>query len=220
MTTHVIILVLVMLFAGVFGGLVNFYLLNQNNKDTIALARSLVVGVSAAFLVPVALDLLGSDIVTQSQEDASKLLIYTGICLIAAIASRLVATNTLDRTLVAAETAKTETEQLKQQLKQLQDSLLPLLETETEHEDQAEVSATELDTLDVSSTAVLKSLASGRHIYRALPTLCLETELDETDLQKSLTVLVGKGMAGRVNSGWGMRWYVTERGRKLAESIV
>ena len=220
MTIHVIILVAVMLFAGVFGGLVNFYLLNQNSKDTIALARTLVVGVSAAFLVPVMLDLLGSDIVAQSRENSSKLLIYTGICLIAAIASRLVATNALDRTMQAAETAKNEAEEIKQQLKQLQESITPLLETETEHEDQAEVSATELDTLDVSSTAVLKSLASGRHIYRALPTLSTETELDETDLQKSLAVLTGKGLAGRVNSGWGMRWYVTERGRKLAESIV
>jgi len=209
-----------MLFAGVFGGLVNFYLLNQNNKDTIALARSLVVGVSAAFLVPVALDLLGSDIVSQSQEDSSKLLIYTGICLIAAIASRLVATNALDRTMQAEETAKTETEQIKQLLKQLQESIVPLLETETEHEDQAEVSSTQLDTLDVSPTAVTKSLASRRHIYRALPTLSAETEREETDLQKSLAVLIGRGMAGRVNSGWGMRWYVTERGRKLAESIV
>lgn len=220
MTMHVIILVLVMLFAGVFGGLVNFYLLNQNNKDTIALARALVVGVSAAFLVPVALDLLGSDIVSQSKEDASKLLIYTGICLIASVASRLVATNAMDRTMLAAETAKTQAEELTQQIKQLQDSIAPLLETETELSDQSGVSPAELETLDVSSTAVLKSLASGRHIYRALSTLSAETELDETDLQKSLTVLIGRGFAGRVNSGWGMRWYVTERGRKLAESIV
>ena len=110
--------------------------------------------------------------------------------------------------------------ELKQELKQLQDALTPLLETETEQEAALVVSETELDTLDVTSTAVLKSLSSGRHIYRALSGLSAETELDESDLQKSLAVLVGKGFAGKVNSGWGARWYVTEHGRKLAETIV
>lgn len=220
MVTHVIILTLVMLLAGVFGGLINYYLLNQNNKDTAAIARCLVVGVGASFLVPVVLDMVGSNIVVLSQSDSSKMLIYTGICLIAAIGSRLVVTNTVDRTMLAAESAKTSTEELRQQLKQLQDAIVPLLETETERDDSLEVSSTELDSLDVSSTAVLKSLASGRHIYRALHGLSKETEFDETDLQKSLAVLVGKGLAGRVNGGWGVRWYVTERGRKLSETLV
>lgn len=220
MVTHVIILTLVMLLAGVFGGLINYYLLNQNNKDTAAIARCLVVGVGASFLVPVVLDMVGSNIVVLSQSDSSKMLIYTGICLIAAIGSRLVVTNTVDRTMLAAESAKTSTEELRQQLKQLQDAIVPLLETETERDDSLEVSSTELDSLDVASTAVLKSLASGRHIYRALHGLSKETEFDETDLQKSLAVLVGKGLAGRVNGGWGVRWYVTERGRKLSETLV
>lgn len=220
MISHVIILTLVMLMAGVFGGLINFYLLNQNNKDMVAMARCLVVGVGAAFLVPVVLDLIGSDIVSKSQSDSSKMLIYVGICLISAIASRLVVTNALDWSLVASEQAKTAVEELRNELHQLQDAMAPLLETETEQQEAVVVSETELDALDVTSTAVLKSLSSGRHIYRALSGLGTETELDENDLQKSLQVLLGKGLAGKVNSGWGMRWYVTERGRKLAESIV
>ncbi|OPX54438.1 hypothetical protein SAMN02745127_02750 [Oceanospirillum multiglobuliferum] len=220
MVAHVVILTVVMLLAGVFGGLINYYLLNQNNKDTAAIARCLVVGVGASFLVPVVLDMVGSNIVVLSQSDSSKMLIYTGICLIAAIGSRVVVTNTVDRTMLAAESAKTSTEELRLQLKQLQDAIVPLLETETERDDTLEVSNLELDSLDVSSTAVLKSLASGRHIYRALHGLSKETEFDETDLQKSLSVLVGKGLAGRVNGGWGVRWYITERGRKLSETLV
>ncbi len=85
MVGFVLVLTFVMLVAGVFGGLVNFYLLNQNNRDTTAMLRSVVVGVGAAFLVPVVLDLVGSSIVTQSQNDPGQLLIYTGLCLIAAI---------------------------------------------------------------------------------------------------------------------------------------
>lgn len=220
MVGFVIILTLVMLIAGVFGGLINFYLLNQNNKDTTAMLRSVVVGVGAAFLVPVALDLVGSSIVSQSQNDPGQLLIYTGLCLIAAIASRLVVTNKLDRTLLAADAAKEEVETLRMHVKQLQLSLQPLIETETEMEDSRAEDQDALDNLDVSATQVLKALGTGRHIFRTQDSLLQELDMADNDVLKSLNILVTKGLAGKVNSSWGLRWHLTERGRRLAEASV
>lgn len=220
MVGFVIILTLVMLIAGVFGGLINFYLLNQNNKDTTAMLRCVVVGVGAAFLVPVALDLVGSSIVSQSQNDPGQLLIYTGLCLIAAIASRLVVTNKLDRTLLAADTAKEEVETLRMHVKQLQLSLQPLIETETEMEDSRAEDQDALDNLDVSATQVLKALGTGRHIFRTQDSLLQELDMADNDVLKSLNILVTKGLAGKVNSSWGLRWHLTERGRRLAEASV
>lgn len=220
MVGFVIILTLVMLIAGVFGGLINFYLLNQNNKDTTAMLRCVVVGVGAAFLVPVALDLVGSSIVSQSQNDPGQLLIYTGLCLIAAIASRLVVTNKLDRTLLAADAAKEEVETLRLHVKQLQLSLQPLIETETEMEDSRAEDQDALDNLDVSATQVLKALGTGRHIFRTQDSLLQELDMADNDVLKSLNILVTKGLAGKVNSSWGLRWHLTERGRRLAEASV
>lgn len=220
MVGFVIILTLVMLIAGVFGGLINFYLLNQNNKDTTAMLRCVVVGVGAAFLVPVALDLVGSSIVSQSQNDPGQLLIYTGLCLIAAIASRLVVTNKLDRTLLAADAAKEEVETLRMHVKQLQLSLQPLIETETEMEDSRAEDQDALDNLDVSATQVLKALGTGRHIFRTQDSLLQELDMADNDVLKSLNILVTKGLAGKVNSSWGLRWHLTERGRRLAEASV
>lgn len=220
MVGFVIILTLVMLIAGVFGGLINFYLLNQNNKDTTGILRCVVVGVGAAFLVPVALDLVGSSIVTQSQNDPGQLLIYTGLCLIASIASRVVVTNTLDRTLLAADAAKAEVDDLRVQVKQLQFSLQPLIETETEMDLSHVEDQTLLDDLDVSATQVLKALGTGRYIFRTQESLLQALDMADNDVLKSLNVLVAKGMAGKVNSGWGLRWHLTERGRRLAEASV
>lgn len=217
MVGFVIILTLVMLIAGVFGGLINFYLLNQNNKDTTAMLRCVVVGVGAAFLVPVALDLVGSSIVAQSQNDPGQLLIYTGLCLIAAIASRLVVTNKLDRTLLAADAAKEEVESLRIHVKQLQLTLQPLIETETEMDGSRAEDQDALDNLDVSATQVLKALSTGRHIFRTQDSLLQELDMADNDVLKSLSILVTKGLAGKVNSSWGLRWHLTERGRRLAE---
>lgn len=220
MVGFVLILTFVMLVAGVFGGLVNFYLLNQNNRDTTGMLRSVVVGVGAAFLVPVVLDLVGSSIVTQSQNDPGQLLIYTGLCLIAAIGSRVVVTNKLDRTLLSADAAKSEVDDLRVQVRQLQQSILPLIETETEMEHAHEEEQELLDSLDVAATQVLKALGTGRYIFRTQESLLQELDLADNDILKSLNVLVTKGLAGKNNSSWGLRWHLTERGRRLVEVSV
>ena len=220
MVGFVLVLTFVMLVAGVFGGLVNFYLLNQNNRDTTAMLRSVVVGVGAAFLVPVVLDLVGSSIVTQSQNDPGQLLIYTGLCLIAAIGSRVVVPNKLDRSLQAAESAKLEVEDMRVLVKQLQQSVLPLIETETEIEVAVEEEQELLDSLDVASTQVLKALGTGRYIFRTQDSLLKELDLVDNDIIKSLNVLVTKGLTSKVNSSWGLRWQLTERGRRLVEVSV
>lgn len=217
MVGFVLVLTFVMLVAGVFGGLVNFYLLNQDNRDTTGMIRCVVVGVGAAFLVPVLLDLVGSSIVDQSRNDPSQLLIYTGLCLIAAIASRVVVTNKIDRTLQAADTAKLEVEDLRIQVRQLQLSLFPLIETETEM-DSAQVEEGDLlDGLDVAATQVLKALGTGRYIFRTQDSLLKDLELVDSDVIKSLNILLNTGLTGKVNSSWGLRWHLTERGRRLVE---
>lgn len=217
MVGFVLVLTFVMLVAGVFGGLVNFYLLNQDNRDTTGMIRCVVVGVGAAFLVPVLLDLVGSSIVDQSRNDPSQLLIYTGLCLIAAIASRVVVTNKIDRTLQAADTAKLEVEDLRIQVRQLQLSLFPLIETETEM-DSAQVEEGDLlDGLDVAATQVLKALGTGRYIFRTQDSLLKDLELVDSDVIKSLNILMNTGLTGKVNSSWGLRWHLTERGRRLVE---
>lgn len=218
MVVFVLVLIFIMLITGVFGGLINFYLLNQNIKDTASLHRNLVVGVGAAFLVPVALEIIGSSLISLSQTDPAQLLIFTGICLIAALASRLVVTNKLDRSLAASEMAANQINKLEAELKNLERTLLPLIETETEielldqHSEQEE-----LDTLDVAATLVLNTLAKSRYIFRTETSLLAEIDLPEADIVKSLNILRTKGLAGKALSHWGQRWHLSEKGRRLAE---
>lgn len=221
MVGFVLVLTFVMLIAGVFGGLVNFYLLNQDNRDTTSMLRCTVVGLGASFLVPVVLELLGSNLIAQSQNNPSQLLIYTGLCLIAAIASRFFVTNTLDRTLQAANAAKAEVDDLRAQVKQLHQALQPLLETETEMESTSvEAEQLLLDDLDVAATQVLKALGTGRYIFRTQDSLFQALELSDQDVIKSLNVLSARGLAGKITSSWGQRWHLTEKGRRLAEASI
>lgn len=223
MANHIFILAAVMSIAGVFGGLINYYQMTQEREDEAALPRCIVLGIGAAFLVPVILFFVQSDLIVEIQSDPSRLLIYTGFCLIVAIASRLVLTSTPKRILREAQVARQKVEEMQHELRVMQEELVPLLDTETEQDVDVDDNAGPMDPneeLDIASSKVLKTLGVGRHIYRSMAGLCREAQADETTLQKSLNVLVNRQLAGKLNTRKGVRWYLTEKGRRAAELLA
>lgn len=223
MAYMIFILAAVMSLAGFFGGLINYYQMTQDREDEAALPRCIVMGIGAAFLVPVILFFVQSDLISDIQTDASKLLIYTGFCLIVAIASRLVLTSNSKRTLHEAAMARSQVDEVKHQVRILQDEILPLIDTETEQDLDVDDNVGPLDPeedLDIAGTKVLKTLGCGRHIFRSMAGLCREAEADETTIEKSLKVLVGRQLAGRLNTKKGVRWYLTDKGRRALDLLV
>jgi len=222
MANHIFILVTVMLLAGIFGGLVNYYLYGEKDPDAASLPRFLVVGVGASFLVPVVLDLVNSELVLESQGDPSRLLIFTGFCLISALLSRFVIDNLSDRIFNEAQVAKTRSEEVQQDLRKIQTELLPLIDTETEQDvTQLDPQLEQVnDELDMTSTNVLKILSSGRFIFRSLAGLCREANADEAAVLKTLHVLTARSLAGKVSGKNGIRWHITEKGRRVLETVL
>jgi len=220
MANHIFILATVMLLAGIFGGLINYYLYGDKDPDAASLPRFLVVGVGASFLVPVILDMVNSELVLESQGDPSRLLIFTGFCLISALVSRFLIDNLSDRILNEAQVAKARAEEVQHSLRLVQNELLPLIDTETEQEavenDQTVIDAGE--ELDVTSTKVLKVLSSGRFIFRSLGGICREANEEESAVLKTLHVLVTRSLAGKVSGQNGVRWHITEKGRRVLEN--
>ena len=223
MANHIFILATVMLLAGIFGGLVNYYLYGDKDPDAASLPRFLVVGVGASFLVPVVLDMVNSELVLESQGDPSRLLIFTGFCLISALLSRFFIDNLSDRILNEAQVAKARSEEVQQNLRIIQSELLPLIDTETEQDmsgqEDPQVSSAN-DELDVTSTQVLKILSSGRFIFRSLAGVCRESNQEESTVLKTLHVLVNRSLAGKVSGKNGVRWHITEKGRRVLETHI
>lgn len=220
MANHIFILATVMLLAGIFGGLVNYYLYGDKDPDAASLPRFLVVGVGASFLVPVVLDMVNSELVLESQGDPSRLLIFTGFCLISALLSRFFIDNLSDRILNEAQVAKSRSEEVQQNLRTIQNELLPLIDTETEQDAASEDNQVHamVDELDVTSTQVLKILSSGRFIFRSLAGVCREANEEESTILKTLHVLTIRSLAGKVSGKNGVRWHITEKGRRVLES--
>jgi hypothetical protein len=220
---HILILAAVMTIAGVFGGLINYYQMNQSEGDPASLPRCIVLGVGAAFLVPVILDLVSSELILEIQGDPSRLLIYTGFCLISSIASRFVLINMPERILREASMARTSAEVLQREMRVIQEELIPLIETETEQDHQTEEASNPIEgeeELDVTSSKILKNLGCGRYIFRSMAGICRESNSDEMTVAKTLNVLVGRSLAGQVSGKKGIRWYLTEKGRRVMDTAL
>ena len=223
-------LLTVMLLAGIFGGLVNYYLSDEKeiekeieekvNKKK-SLQKSLIIGIGASFLVPMFLNMISSGLLSDSCEDNLKLLVFAGFCLIAAISSRAFISTISDRILDATKAARKEVENARMELSSVQSEIAPLIEKETEG-DEEEVAAEsiqesrEIDNiiagLDETEKTVLNALGLGPYTYRSISGLTKETNLDKELVHKTLNSLINRGLVSQSLRKKGLRWYLSEKG--------
>ena len=87
------------------GGAVNFYLVDPATERPLKWWQHIVIGVSAALLVPVFLNMISSNLIAEirgsmdAEGTLSKLLVLSGFCLLAAISSRTFIHSMTDRLL-------------------------------------------------------------------------------------------------------------------------
>lgn len=218
---HFSSLVFIMILVGAAGGVINYYTLSTKRvSDLNLLIRFIMLGIFVTFLVPFVLSVFGSTLIVDSEGDPANMLNYVAICLAVAISPRFFMANVSDDVMAEARSTSDKVDMLQYQLRQMQEELLPLIDTETEDDALSEAgAATDAapEELDMTSSKVLKTLGCGRFIYRSLPGLCREADTDETTMVKTLGFLTLKSLAGKVGGRKGVRWYITERGRRMIE---
>jgi len=134
--------------------------------------------------------------------------------------SRFAIDNMSDRILNEANVARQRSEEVEQDLRVIQNELLPLIDTETEKDmsgyDPQMASVSE--ELDATSTQTLRILSNGRFIFRSLNGVCRESNEEEAAVLKTLNVLTARSLAGKVSGKNGVRWHITEKGRRVLEN--
>lgn len=124
---HLIILISIMVVSGAFGGYLN-YLHNfdtkaQDKRDRGTRSKYILLGIGAAFLIPLFLKMLESELLSGGT-DKLNYLIFAGFCLIAAIFSRRFISSIGDRVLEAAKNAEKAARESKQKSENTQRELL------------------------------------------------------------------------------------------------
>lgn len=118
-----IVHILIMLFAGTFGGIINYYLDQENrekNKETTRAnyRKSIIIGIGASLLVPLFLKMISSDLADLSKMDPATIMVFFGFCLVAAISSRKFIATLSERVLQEVKEAKEKARETEERLKQ------------------------------------------------------------------------------------------------------
>lgn len=122
---HLMILILIMVFAGLLGGAINHFL----TKDQLAvtgdatkqsfLGRCLLIGVGASFLVPLFLQMISSELIKSPTDQTTfvlnNYLVFAGFCLVAAISSKAFIQTISDRVLKEAQEARKDAKSAKEE---------------------------------------------------------------------------------------------------------
>jgi hypothetical protein len=210
MITNIWTLLGIMTGAGAFGGLVNYFMERRDDPGKSSLARSLVVGIGASYLVPLFLNMISSDLMRQLDQDAGRLLVFVGFCLIAAIASSAFIRSLSDKVLKEAQEAKRTSQELRE-------AMAPILlrETEAAPEEVRPNKRLEAASFDPETSEVLFALASGKYAWRTVDGLHQQTGLESAPIETHLENLLQGGYAVCREDPQGIkRWAITAAGRK------
>jgi YLATT-like protein len=221
----------VILAAGLLGGAVNYFMTKKDDPDG-GYWKSATLGIAAALLVPLFLNMISSTLLdsirntTTGIVDLTKILVFTGFCLVAAISSTAFIKTLSDRILQEAREAKKVARQADKKASDAQADVQLIVEKETEAETSsgpnAPLSASTI-TVSENEAKLLRSLATGRWVLRTRTGLAKETGINKPEVDSMMDELrsrqlVGhKYIAGRAGEKK-KRWYITNEGRQAIPS--
>ena len=100
MDSSLVTVVTIMVLGGLFGGLVNYYRPKTKDEGAKHLWRSIVLGLGASFLIPLFLNAISSNLLSDLFVEGPKnedLLVFFGFCSLAAISSRVFIKSVTDK---------------------------------------------------------------------------------------------------------------------------
>jgi len=208
MNNHIIILAIIMLIAGAFGGLINYLLELRDNKEKASMLRSLVVGIGASYLVPLFLTMISSSLTSVNENEPEKYFVFAGFCLIASISSSAFIRTLSDRILNEAKKATKIAEEVKSDVQ-------PIIvkETESDPEEDFMVMEKKIENLSSDAVAILKAFYNGEYTWRSISGLYKSTDgkIDKDTIKDELEELEEQAfVVSKESKHGGLRWALVE----------
>lgn len=206
-----ILLPILMIGAGLLGGITNYFRSDQEKKDSLLFLKNVFMGVSASLLIPLFLNMISSNLLKESASDSLKYFILFGFCLIASLSSKAFIQTISDRLLNEVRKTEEKLENIKTDVKAVLDKETEPAEEEEENKDS--LSKIRAFSFDEDTKKVLNALGKGRYAWRSLTGIAKEIGLPKETVLKSLNWLLSNFLVVRtVEKG---RWGLSLEGRDI-----
>ena len=217
-----------MLASGIVGGLINSYLSDPAAEKPLKWWQHIVVGIGAAFMVPVFLNMISSRLISEIKGDAidseilSKLLVLAGFCLLASVSSRNFIRSMTDRLLQEVSAAKRVAKEAKQQAANAE--AIASLTVEPELPSTGTTIASEKVSPDPAATGsaditdiemkILQAMVNSRFSMRSITGISKDSGIPKEDVNAAISGLLAKELVveGKNQEGQ-LRWHPSVVGR-------
>ena len=202
-STYAITLFLIMISAGVLGGFASYHLSESEDKTIV---RSVTLGVVAAFIVPVFLSMISSNLLVEAQKNIGDLYILLGFCVLSAVFSRNFLENIYNKVLQQVGN-------IGEKVKEIEEASIEpdVLSTNVSPDTLKEHNLTE------NEYKLLTVFSSGKFNYRSITGLVKDSGMDKQHVDASLNTLLAKSLvlSRFSNKTEQMRYFLSGEGRHL-----
>lgn len=228
--SHLLLALLVMVMAGVLGGLANHYLAERQGglSGRQDWRRYLVFGVVTALTTPLLLNMLSSNLLEGARTRPGELYVFAAFCIIYVVAARKVFENPgafyqqqmeqmREQLLRELEQVRREQEQLRQRL-----DAVPLNSNLSEAVvEKPEARNESREAVTYNDVEILKAIADESYVYGNLAALTEKTTLGRELISQRLSVLKNVGLIDtRINDKNVLHWVISSRGRSVLTDIL
>lgn len=216
---HLLIVFLILVLAGVLGGVANFFLRDREDdvrsKDWL---RYPVLGLVAALTVPVVLTMMSSNLLDAGRTNAGDYLVLAGFGLVYVVLSRRLFDNTTNRLMAKTEQLNKDIGRLRQQVTKIE--LAPATGPETAEAATNPPSplpeAVKKEMLTHADVELLRAIGQEDIVYGNLADLTDRTGVSRESVIHRVAVLRGWGaLDTRMNDRQVLQWIVTPKGRQM-----
>ena len=227
------LVLITMLIAGFIGGLINSFLTDPKTENALPWWKHVVIGVGAAFMIPVFLNMISSKLIADIKPppmdpaNVANLLILGGFCLVAAVSSRAFIRSLTDRVLQDVSAAKKEAKEAKQDAEDAKKLAanaegIAALSVPSDIADDpvsaghalAAPKAAPKPDLSELEAKTLASMVNGRTPMRSVVGISQDTGIPKDQVNAAITALIAKELVAQsMNKEGQLRWYATPNGR-------
>lgn len=226
---HLLLVLLVMVIAGVLGGLANHYLAERLGATAHGeWRRYLVFGVVTALTAPLLLNMLSSNLLEGARSRPGELYVFAAFCLIYVMAARRMFENPAARYNQQMEQLRKEIELLREQVEREQrhfrgrlEALQVVSPAADLQPEKSEPKAEVKEVVTYNDVEILRALADESYVYGNLAALTEKTTLGRELISQRLTVLKNIGLIDtRINDKNVLHWVISSRGRQILGEIL
>ena len=231
-------LILIMLVAGFFGGLINYLQTYESkNENKLLFWKCIIIGIGASFLVPLFLQTISSAIITSCEQNSKDYLVFGGFCLIASIFSKRFIETLGDKILQKAKDAEKKAEELKVEVEKQSNEVDSIIAKSTESDDESSEEEEEEEESKIINSlrekskpesqiektknllALIQALKNNNYTFRTVKGIAKEIGLSEIETLEILNVCRTRGLIREINNNNKRLYALTQEGINFDKKI-